>query len=458
MEQARGDLIRIARDYQVEHLVLSTVTAQGNRLVLSVKLAEAATQKVKWADQYKGTKENYDELIRQAAEGLARFLRPGSTPPAMAVNRESSEVELLLQEGRYYVRRYWTRGQAQDYEQSRKLYDRALQLSPASSRVLVAVALSYYEKNSRDGDLEALTQGEVFARRALEQDPRNGAAWYTLACLEQMKLHPDLRKLYEWSMKALRYAPRDAWSHGTFGSISAFMAEGGKQAQEIDPLSINDIGMRATGLIWQGRAAEALPILEKAVAEHPEDPFLVPTKAYALVRLGRLAEAEVLLERSKPKPSETTSFGEDFWNQVQFTWLAAQGKNDQARTRGRELVRRYLDSKTVALNLWNGVITMAPDLLRLGLREEVLRLLERSMEVGYPPGLIWLSKAPELNPLRGDPRFQKVLKASRELAAVLVQQMDEAKAAGELPRYLEQPLSELMELANRKEGGGKPDS
>lgn len=250
-------------------------------------------------------------------------------------------------------------------------------------------------------------------------------------------------------MKALRYAPRDPWSHGTFGSISWFMVEGGKQAQEMDPLGVNDIGMRTTGLIWQGRAAEALPILEKAVKEHPENLFLVPTKAYALVRLGRLAEAEALLERSRPKPSAVTSFTEDLWNQIQFTWLAAQGKDDQARIRARELVRRYLDPKTQALNLSNGVITMAPDLLRLGLREEVLRLLERSLEVGYPPGLVWLSKAPELNPLRSDPRFQKVLKASRELTAVLIQHMDEAKAVGDLPRYLEQPLAELKGLMDR---------
>ncbi|MBK9795768.1 MAG: protein kinase [Holophagaceae bacterium] len=448
MEKVPGDLGRIAEAYQVKHLLLTTVTVQGESLILNVKLAEAATQKVSWAGQYEGTRTTYNALLQEAAGALARALRPGGVL-ASTGSAETSEVVLLLQEGRYYVRRYWTRGQAQDYEQARKLYDRALALSPASSRVLVAVALSYYEKNGRDGDLEALTRGEAFARRALEQDPRNGAAWYTLASLEQFKLRPDTRKLYEWSMKAVRYAPRDPWSHGTFGSISAFMAEGGKQAQEMDPLSVNDIGMRATGLIWQGRATEALPILEKAVAEHPDDPFLVPTKAYALVRLGRLAEAEALLERSRPKPSQATSFTEDFWNQVHFTWLAAQGKDEATRSRGTELVRRYLDPKTQALNLWNGVITMTPDLLRLGLREEVLRLLERSLEVGYPPGLIWLSKTPELNPLRGDPRFQKVFMAARELAVVLIQHMDEAKGAGELPRYLEQPLAELKGLANR---------
>jgi tetratricopeptide (TPR) repeat protein len=449
VEKVQGDLGKIADAYKVQNLVRTTVTAQGENLVLNVQLVEAATQKVRWASQFEGTRATYNQLAKQAAEALVRVLRPGGTGLAVAGSVETSQVELLLQEGRYYVRRYRTRGQVQDYEQARKLYDRALQLSPASSRVLVAVALSYSEKSERDGDLEAVARGEAFARRALEQDPRNGAAWYALAGLEQFKLHPDTRKLYEWSMKALRYAPRDPWAHGAFGSISWFMAECGKQAQEMDPLSINDIGMRATGLIWQGRAAEALPILEKAVAEHPDDPFLVPTKAGALVRLGRLAEAEALLERSRPKPSPMTSFTEDIWNQIQFTWLAAQGKDEATRSRGTELVGRYLDPKTAALNLNNGVIYMAPDLLRLGLREEVLRLLERSLEVGYPPGLIWLSKTPELNPLRGDPRFQKVLQASRELTAVLIQHMETAKAAGELPGYLDQPLAELKRLLDR---------
>jgi len=71
------------------------------------------------------------------------------------------------------------------------------------------------------------------------------------------------------------------------------------------------------------------------------------------------------------------------------------------------------------------------------------------MQLGYPPGLEWLANTSELNPLRGDVRFQKTSMASRELAAVLIQHMEKAKAAGELPNYLVQPLAELKGLMDR---------
>jgi hypothetical protein len=49
VEKVQGDPEKIADAFHVENLILTTVTTQGESLILDVILAEGATQKVRWA-------------------------------------------------------------------------------------------------------------------------------------------------------------------------------------------------------------------------------------------------------------------------------------------------------------------------------------------------------------------------------------------------------------------------
>jgi DNA-binding winged helix-turn-helix (wHTH) protein/TolB-like protein len=451
VEKVQGDVARVAEAYKANFLILTTVTTEGDRLRLNVQLAEASTQKIHWASQYEANRDNYNGLLRDAAGALVRVLKPGVAGPSGTQSSERSEVELALQEGRYFMGRYWVQGQAKDYDRARWAFDRALKLNPSSPRVLSVVANSYWEKWNRDGDRQALKDAEPWARRAIERDPRS-EAWAVLALIESCQPRVDLEKAVEWGVNAIRYAPREPGVHGAFGGVAPavrLMVECGLHARELDPLGNAEAGMIASGLIWSGRPGEALPILDKALAEKPEDPFVLAAKAYALVRLDRLPEAKALLDRCRPAPSPRVSFSEDYWNQVHFVLVAAQGDDGTSRVLARRLVVRYLDSKTDPANLVNASITMFPDLVRLGMGEEALQLFQRSVEMGYAPTLDWLALAPELKSLWREPRFSKVWNASRNQTTILVRHLDAAKTAGELPRYLEQPLAELKVLLER---------
>jgi hypothetical protein len=64
----------------------------------------------------------------------------------------------------------------------------------------------------------------------------------------------------------------------------------------------------------------------------------------------------------------------------------------------------------------------------------------------------WLLRDPDVQQLRRDPRFAKVLKASRDGAALVARVLGEARGRGELPAYLSAPLDGLVKLLKENDG------
>ena len=62
------------------------------------------------------------------------------------------------------------------------------------------------------------------------------------------------------------------------------------------------------------------------------------------------------------------------------------------------------------------------------------------------PHALTMDKKNDIQLLRVDSRFAEVLAASRDGAARIARILEAARARGELPSYLEQPLDELKRL------------
>jgi hypothetical protein len=116
----------------------------------------------------------------------------------------------------------------------------------------------------------------------------------------------------------------------------------------------------------------------------------------------------------------------------------------------RPVVLPLLDGRADSLTLGNGAVFVSPGLALLGRTDESVRILARGLEAGIPAPYDWLLGESGLRPLRGDPRFTKVLNASRDGAAGIARILAAARSRGELPRYLEQPLEELVRLLSSR--------
>jgi hypothetical protein len=81
-------------------------------------------------------------------------------------------------------------------------------------------------------------------------------------------------------------------------------------------------------------------------------------------------------------------------------------------------------------------------LMQHGHAQDVIEILDRRTRKGAIP-YDYLRLAPWLASLQNDPRFQSVLKRARGQFEEMLSVLDEARARGEFPQYLETPLAEM---------------
>jgi tetratricopeptide (TPR) repeat protein len=119
------------------------------------------------------------------------------------------------------------------------------------------------------------------------------------------------------------------------------------------------------------------------------------TMGRALLKLGRIAEAEQIVQRWEDDYSQPN---------LQFfkvSLLAASGKLQEAREQLAQLTATRKNDKKWPIYLINAVYDS-------GDVETTIMVLETGIQ-SHTPRFIWLAATPELDPLRSDPRFRALL-------------------------------------------------
>jgi tetratricopeptide (TPR) repeat protein len=459
VEKLKGDLSKIAEAYRVENLLLTTLTAQGNQFVLSVQLVEAGTRKVRWGKQYEGALRDFNELARQAANGVRQALSPAAAPVPTAA--ASSEVELAFQEGKHFRNRFYARHKTADFDLALRSFTRAFELDRSSARAPAEIARLDFFRFVISTEVKWLRESETWARKALDLDPESGVAWAARTwVLNYVGEDSDLEKAIEYGLKAIRYAPWDAWA---FNSIAPTVSNPGsellalaalRRARDVDPLDFPTAWAMGNRLLRLSRAQEALETIDQGLRLEPGWQVGHVIRGWALLKLGRLGEATDALQRGEPPPTDVASF-ED-WRFVRLALALAE--NDAATVKTLEaplfdLVSGKRSGFCVKCKVNFAAYMVAPGLARAGRKDDALRILLRSIEVGIPPSYDFLLLEPDFQGLRSDPRFAKVLDEARHGASRMARCLEGVRARGELPPYLEEPLDVFLKQLKEKPPG-----
>jgi TolB-like protein/Tfp pilus assembly protein PilF len=339
-------------------------------------------------------KTNSAESIREAAD------------KAMALQPELAEAWAAQGAYRYRVARDFS-GALQAYEEAHKRF-------PNSSRILLELSVV----ETRLGRWDA---AEVHFRKAMELDPRSPGLLGTVAIefLGRMRRFSEAQALLN---RFLEISPDDQWAHvgkaGLFQEESR-LDEAAKELARLPTDSIADfvVAARVDYSIWQRQFDTAIALIQRKLnSMTPGEPLDEWTKIF-ITRLGycqewagRFGEAKDTFARAvhEIKPSDDVvvspkGFGMPIYLALAYAGL---GEKEKALEQAHRAVEEYANDGWVKPD---AEAALAQIQARFGDVDSAIAALPHLLEV--PAGITRadLRFNPFWDPLRNDPRFQKIL-------------------------------------------------
>jgi serine/threonine protein kinase len=453
-ESVRGDLPRIADLYKVQRLVQPSVTVDSDGMTLNIQLLDAKTRRILWSGEYPGSRTQYLELVHSTAEDLRQKLRPGSGPehhaPGLAAN---SEAELQFRQAKYYSNQYNNLHRQADFDRAFAGLNRALELDPklADAAAEISFLFEFRAEVVGPGN-EMLAEAIAWAKRAVEINPACGLGWGALCQAEAFTAHPDRLKVLEYGLKGAYFAPDTAIVHNNLGTApvgNIIALEAVLESRRLDALYLYSGVNTGLSLLLLGRPAEGLPYLEEVLRIEPEMAYGLLIECLILSDLGRVAEADNLFKKAQVQIQEGSSL-RSWLSWAQYILTYQHGDLKTAKPLLEQTLKELNDPTTPAFEVDNAALFLVPFLVRNGMLESALQILQRDEKVGYFPLYDTLVLHPGLEPLRQDPRFKPVLRKFRQDFEEIMRVLAQARSRGELPRHLETPFADLLRKLNIK--------
>jgi TolB-like protein/DNA-binding winged helix-turn-helix (wHTH) protein/Tfp pilus assembly protein PilF len=383
----------IAKKLQVDHVLEGSVQASVRGVRITAALIRTDNGQYLWSKTYDRTNDDYFSIEDEIARDIAGVLSNTALPASRSASScgQSGEAYNLLLRGRYLGRR----NTRVERERSIELYQQAVALEPNCARGWAWLSTAYGVQAAQ-GWVEpelGYQRARDAAERALRLDALDADAHAALAYVEE---YHD----WNWSTadaqltRALALNAGDVRVLNMNGHLAVDLGEVERaidfyrRAVNEDPLSPGALGGLAGALWAQGRSAEAEAIYRQAVA-------LSPDRTHTWIGL-------IMLERGD-KPAALAEIQQEVDPAQKLMGLAiVQGalRNQDASDHAlAELVEKFP----------NQPFHIAEVYARRGDPDAAFRWLERAY-TQHDAGILWLKINVSLRPMRGDPRFDALLR------------------------------------------------
>ena len=393
----------LGRALGVAYLVSGSVRRAGKHWRIAVELVDAATGIRVWGDQY--DRENDDPLIFQAdvAHAVAKAVEDRLTRNLKAIER--------AQRGDSALARRTPTGltlAVAEYQAAARLdpgYAAALARAALARLLLLELRTTWVPETPES----LLSRGTAGGDSALRLDPASADGWAARGLglsSSQPQVPPESREALE---RAATLDPENVEVLELRGLLLERLGEDSaaqgawRQALVVNPG--NAAALYALGIadLDRRRFISARRWLDSATAMNPTSPV------YAARARVRLALDDVPGARRDAEAARHVSEGDVMPGEATLALVEIrEGDSTQARRRAVKLLRLALADSTITPPEAFWLATM---LATLGASSGALDVLE----VARPAGAaLWLElRAPELDPLREDPRFTRLVEATR---------------------------------------------
>ncbi|CAN5654240.1 hypothetical protein BH20ACI3_BH20ACI3_14640 [soil metagenome] len=394
---------KVGRELGVDAVLTGRVVQQGDNLIVQADLVNVSDGSQLWGEQYNRKLTDLVALQGEIARDVSRKLRTRlSGADEQNVTKDYTanvEAYQLYLKGRYHVFKLTP----PEVNKSISYFQQAIGIDPSYALAYAGIS-DAYRSLALAGEMlptEFLLKAKAAAQKAIDLDDTLAEAHTTLGVSIFW---------YDWNWsaaehqykRALELDPNNANAHLFYAHLLSntgrhveALAEV-KRARELDPLSPFVNALEGQFLIHAGRTDEALARLQKTFELEPNFwmAHLFASSAY----IEKECTLKPLLKRARRDNLEPFKPSVAIGSYA----LAKSGKRDEAGVLLNELLKtsteRFVPPSHIALP-YNG----------LGDSNETLAWLEHGIEQ-RDPKMTFLKVEPKWNNLRGDPRFQDLMR------------------------------------------------
>jgi eukaryotic-like serine/threonine-protein kinase len=407
LKNAREDVRALGARLNVSAVLEGTVRRADNRLRIAVQLTTVADGRTLWSERYDREMADVFAIQDEIAGTIVRTLRStllgelgDPTPVRYTANVRAYSLYL---KGRFW----WNRRSQAAIKEGIRFFEQAIQEDPGYALAYSGLADSYALDLDYRGTpvIEGMERARAEARKAIALDETLAEAHTSLGWVTF---------IYDWDWvgaerefsRAIELNPRYStgrqwysWFLAAMGRFDEALAEG-RAAIELDPLSVA-IRRSMGWLQYYARHFDgALENLRRALAMNP-------TSEETHRLLGLVYAQQGLYDEATASFREAVSNSEsDMLSYAGLGHVAAlRGRADEARAVLKELEERQR-------NRYVSPVAMAMIQVALGEVDPSFDLLEKAHQErrGW---LAYLRIEPILDPLRSEPRFQRLLERMR---------------------------------------------
>jgi TolB-like protein/Tfp pilus assembly protein PilF len=404
-KSAPDNLREIAKQLGVANVLEGSVQKAADQVRVNVQLINAMNDTHLWGDIYDRKLTDIFAVESDIAKTIADTLQAKLTGAEKEMIAAQPTSDLTAYELYLKGRSLWSKRGGDNIRQAIGFYEQAIARDPNYALAYAGVAEGYgvLPFYSAVASTEAHSKAKTAARKALQLDDKLAEAHTALAlvlCVADFDIADSILEF----QRAIALNPNYATAHHWYanapltalGRFDEAIAEG-KRAIELDPLSpvINaDLGQN---LLMARRYDEAIAQLRKTLE-------IDPTFYYAHYTLGRALQLKGDPPAAIAEYTKAEQLSDDLFVPVLLAAAKAQSGNKDAA------VRMLADLQELRRN--RNVPAAYSTLLYLSLRnrDEAIRWLEKAVVEHEGFHIAMLIKVdPELDPLRGDPRFEALV-------------------------------------------------
>jgi tetratricopeptide (TPR) repeat protein len=378
------------------------VLRAGDQVRITAQLIDASTDKHLWSQSYEGDLRNTLELQDRVARSIAEQIQINLTPREQAALKRVRVVNPEAYESYLKGRYFWNKRTADGLRVALAYFNQATEEDPNYAQAYSGLADTYALLGDWQYAVmtpkEAYPKAKAAALKALELDSSLGEAHNSLAFVldgydwdldaggkefrRAIELNPGYATAHHWY----------AWHLALLGRYDEAIAEM-KRAESLDPLSLIINADLAELLLLAHSSDESMRQSRKTIEMDPNFAMAHNQLGQAYLQQHMYKEAVVELQKAVQLAGESP------------TCIANLARAYALSGQKNEAVKLLSKLKTSSTPGYSHASEIAVIYVSLGDRDQAMNWLEKGYAERFNPGVLI---RPGFDPLRSDPRFQKL--------------------------------------------------